>query len=500
MARRKNHGENSPNKINTNPNGAKRGCCRTLDLYLFGFGCRLAVMSHSAEADKVESLEFKWGKKRGVGGKKKEVQFYDSFTYDDGVDYILHDCVCMYKEGEPKPYIDFELASREAIAGNAMSSAFQRTAETRNLLSQKFEWLTTNFTVLSTLDTAQYPDKMDDKVGGLEDFQFKTPGKESEKINGVPLASEKKEEAVACNQTLQPLGKNPPEEFTTPKIDGHSNHLVAKGCADLKDSLVKGKPASCAAMDSDDVPTTSGQQGTVSGDKATRYRLISDKVVIKTSMVPVSHIDVQDKIKFSKDFAALQSRLSKTHLGVNMNSIQKLTVHENDAKALVTTITSPEGKAKTGPGSGSGFLGPDKGIKSVKDTGALEDRPSKKARVDSSIKLSENKNNNGVRKASINSDGNNAKDLAATLPSGGKTKSKVASLGRDKDLRQKTDEKMTKLTKSKVSSFGPDKDLWQKTDEKMAKLSNGKLLKVSARETPGDRKTEGEVTRRPGDW
>ncbi|CAL5431604.1 unnamed protein product [Camellia sinensis] len=350
-------------------------------------------------------------------------------------------------------------------------------------------------------------DKMDDKVGGLEvkrhvikhsGFQFKTPGKESEKINGVPLASEKKEEAVACNQTLQPLGKNPPEEFKTPKIDGHSNHLVAKGCADLKDSLVKGKPASCAAMDSDDVPTTSGQQGTVSGDKATRYRLISDKVVIKTSMVPVSHIEVQDKINFSKDFAALQSRLSKTHL-LNMNSIQKLTVHENDAKALVTTITSPEGKAKTGPGSGSGFLGPDKGIKSVKDTGALEDRPSKKARVDSTIKLSENKNNNGVRKASINSDGNNAKDLAATLPSGGKTKSKVASLGRDKDLRQKTDEKMTKLTKSKVSSFGPDKDLWQKTDEKMAKLSNGKLLKVSARETPGDRKTEGEVTRRPGD-
>ncbi|KAF5938748.1 hypothetical protein HYC85_023007 [Camellia sinensis] len=45
------------------------------------------------------------GVKRGVGGKKKEVQFYDSFTYGDGVDYILHDCVYMYKEGEPKPYI-----------------------------------------------------------------------------------------------------------------------------------------------------------------------------------------------------------------------------------------------------------------------------------------------------------------------------------------------------------------------------------------------------------
>ncbi|CAL5431598.1 unnamed protein product [Camellia sinensis] len=501
-------------------------------------------MSLSAEADKVENLEFKWGKKRGVGGKKKEVQFYDSFTYD-GVDYILHDCVYMYKEGEPKPYIgklikiwengdktkkvkvqwffhpseilnwlrgeealpnEIFLASGEgagvanvnpleAIAGKCNVVCISKGS--RNPQPSEQEIRMADYIFYRTFDVRHctISDKMDDKVGGLEvkfvfnskesemisgapldcvkkeeavacnqtlqlprqnpPEEFKTPGKGIEKISGVPLASEKKEEAVACNQTLQPSGKNPPEEFKTTKTDGHSNHLVAKGCADLKDSLVKGKPASCAAMDSDDVPTTSGQRGTVSGDKTTR----------------------------------------------NMNSIHKLTVHENDAKALVTTITYPEGKAKTGPGSGSGsgFLGPDRGIKSVKDTGASEDRPSKKARVDSSIKLSENKNNNGVRKASINSDGNNAKDLADTLPSGGKTKSKVASLGWDKDLQPKTDEKMMKLTKSKVSSFGPDKDLQQKTDEKMAKLSNGKLLKVSARETPGDRKTEGEVTRRPDD-
>ncbi|THF95080.1 hypothetical protein TEA_028967 [Camellia sinensis var. sinensis] len=503
-------------------------------------------MSLSAEADKVENLEFKWGKKRGVGGKKKEVQFYDSFTYD-GVDYILHDCVYMYKEGEPKPYIgklikiwengdktkkvkvqwffhpseilnwlrgeealpnEIFLASGEgagvanvnpleAIAGKCNVVCISK--DSRNPQPSEQEIRMADYIFYRTFDVRHctISDKMDDKVGGLEvkfvfnskesemisgapldcvkkeeavacnqtlqlprqnpPEEFKTPGKGIEKISGVPLASEKKEEAVACNQTLQPSGKNPPEEFKTTKTDGHSNHLVAKGCADLKDSLVKGKPASCAAMDSDDVPTTSGQRGTVSGDKTTR----------------------------------------------NMNSVHKLTVHENDVKALVTTITYPEGKAKTGPGSGSGsgsgFLGPDRGIKSVKDTGASEDRPSKKARVDSSIKLSENKNNNGVRKASINSDGNNAKDLADTLPSGGKTKSKVASLGWDKDLQPKTDEKMMKLTKSKVSSFGPDKDLQQKTDEKMAKLSNGKLLKVSARETPGDRKTEGEVTRRPDD-
>lgn len=56
------------------------------------------------EFAEVENLEFKWGKKRGFGGKKKDVRFYESFTYD-GVEYALYDCVYMYKEGEPEPYI-----------------------------------------------------------------------------------------------------------------------------------------------------------------------------------------------------------------------------------------------------------------------------------------------------------------------------------------------------------------------------------------------------------
>ncbi|KAE8675827.1 Bromo-adjacent domain-containing protein, putative isoform 2 [Hibiscus syriacus] len=57
------------------------------------------------EVDGTEDLEFKWGKKRGMGGKKRDVQFYESFTFD-GVDYALYDNVYLYKEGEPLlPYI-----------------------------------------------------------------------------------------------------------------------------------------------------------------------------------------------------------------------------------------------------------------------------------------------------------------------------------------------------------------------------------------------------------
>lgn len=61
-------------------------------------------MSALIESEKLDDPEFKWGKKRRLGGKNKHVQFYESFTYD-GVDYSLYDCVYMYKQGEPAPYI-----------------------------------------------------------------------------------------------------------------------------------------------------------------------------------------------------------------------------------------------------------------------------------------------------------------------------------------------------------------------------------------------------------
>ncbi|KAK3009107.1 hypothetical protein RJ639_013137 [Escallonia herrerae] len=82
-----------------------------LDLPLFcddvrEFSLRILIdygMPCMEQAGEVENL-FKWGKKRGVGGKKKEVQFYESFSYD-GEEYALYDCVYMHNESEPKPFI-----------------------------------------------------------------------------------------------------------------------------------------------------------------------------------------------------------------------------------------------------------------------------------------------------------------------------------------------------------------------------------------------------------
>ncbi|KAG4954190.1 hypothetical protein JHK87_039784 [Glycine soja] len=46
---------------------------------------------------------FAWGKKRGMGGKKKDVQFYESFSFD-GAEYAINDTVCLQSGiggGEP---------------------------------------------------------------------------------------------------------------------------------------------------------------------------------------------------------------------------------------------------------------------------------------------------------------------------------------------------------------------------------------------------------------
>ncbi|XP_024630969.1 protein ANTI-SILENCING 1 isoform X5 [Medicago truncatula] len=48
-----------------------------------------------------ETLEFKWGKKRGKGGKKRDTQFYESFTFD-GEDYSLFDTVYLQNGNEPQ--------------------------------------------------------------------------------------------------------------------------------------------------------------------------------------------------------------------------------------------------------------------------------------------------------------------------------------------------------------------------------------------------------------
>ncbi|CAI9093474.1 OLC1v1028979C2 [Oldenlandia corymbosa var. corymbosa] len=57
------------------------------------------------ERENSDEPDFSWGKKFRVGGKKKDLRFYESFTFD-GVEYTLHDSVYLYnKQDEDHPFI-----------------------------------------------------------------------------------------------------------------------------------------------------------------------------------------------------------------------------------------------------------------------------------------------------------------------------------------------------------------------------------------------------------
>ncbi|CAK8570142.1 unnamed protein product [Lathyrus sativus] len=58
----------------------------------------------NVESTPTETLEFKWGKKRSKGGKKRDTQFYESFTLD-GDDYSLFDTVYLQNDAHPEPHI-----------------------------------------------------------------------------------------------------------------------------------------------------------------------------------------------------------------------------------------------------------------------------------------------------------------------------------------------------------------------------------------------------------
>lgn len=62
------------------------------------------AMSTTSEWEILGDAKFRWGTKRGTGGKNKEFQFYGSFSYD-GVEYKLHDYVYMYTERQSYPYV-----------------------------------------------------------------------------------------------------------------------------------------------------------------------------------------------------------------------------------------------------------------------------------------------------------------------------------------------------------------------------------------------------------
>lgn len=408
------------------------------------------------EVDDVSNLEFNWGKKRGVGGKKKEVQFYESFTYD-GVDYKIYDSVYMVKEGEPEPYIgmlikiwecgdktkkvkvqwffqpseilrwlgdvsvlenEIFLATGEgiglanvnpleAIAGKC--NVVCTSKDSRNRQPSEEELQLADYIFYRTFDVGSCTilDKMDDKVGGTE-VRFVFNKKESEASCAVPERipdrKDEKECAVACNGAQQISKETAPDECKSLMTNGDNNQSVAFN--DVKDVTVKGeltdvKPASVTAVEISTLPTTVGQPESLLGEEVTASKagtvkdeseMATDTKVKAEKRPQPVHSDSEEK----PSKKARKDDVIKSSFDKSRNNSQKLVERGNDVKTMSTAADVPAENAKSRN---------DVPIRQEKD------KPSKQGKVDCPSK---EKNINNIEKGSSSKEklGNKTKGLS----------------------------------------------------------------------------------------
>ena len=236
------------------------------------------------------------------------------------------------------------------------------------------------------------------------------------------MDSDRKEDVgrvVASGETLQ-LPKQSCGEDKVVKIDGNSNDALGNENVDVKVSLVENK-------------------------SSLREKHASKAYIVLDNMTTISVEQenvVGDKTKSHGDFVKYDDKMGDVL--VNQAEVEEK-------------------------------------VKSSKDSGLLDSRYSRKAKINGSTKLSEDKNNSSLQKSNIDSSVKEKKASVSTITTT-KEKRKLDHVRDSHSLEKEASKKL-------------------KFDGKMTKLSNGNLVKGSAQQSPDiDTKTEGqimEVTRRP---
>ncbi|XP_058081707.1 protein ANTI-SILENCING 1 isoform X2 [Magnolia sinica] len=430
----------------------------------------MPAMPHLEETDKGDNPTFKWGKKRGVGGAKKEVQFYESFTYDE-IEYVLYDCVYLYKEGEPEPYIgkliklweqpnrkkkikvlwffrpiellnwlgdDHALENEiflacgegmglanvnplEVIAGKC--NVICTSKDERNPQPSNEEMKMADFIFFRTFDVGNctISDKFLDKIAGVEvRYIFnRKEGHTSADIPKLEVTGKDDHGKVVASNAVPQLPSMLDSAEALKNLTNNEKPARATGSvvkdADSKASLVNSGKGTSEEPFSDD-------------NNIPRKRTNSEKDEGKAGKIPVSQPEDKEKLKPVKDSDELDSRPSK-----------KLKVTDNSAKPseLQSNVSPPSATDKE-------------------------------------------KSDNSVLKLRVESDEEYDKTSEAPASSS-EDKSKVRSVD---------------------NSVGQDKGTSKKVrpEEKKAKLSDGTLHKTAAVALEKDIRTDGqilEVTRRP---
>ncbi|KAK9102632.1 hypothetical protein Sjap_019886 [Stephania japonica] len=426
-------------------------------------------MSHPKEAPALENLGFSWGKKRGIGGKKKEVQFYESFTFD-GDEYSLFDCVYLYKDGEPEPYIgkiikiweqpqnkkkikvlwffrpievknwlqDFEpqeneifLASGEgvglaninpveAIAGKC--NVVCTSKDSRNPQPSGEELRKADYVFCHTFNvaTCTISDKIDDKIAGIEvkDIFNRKGGQTANGTHKLEvLQKEETSNMLANNEAavVKPTASGSLEDGTT---DEKPCDTIIKENGDVKPYFVKQEP------------------------------LAGEDLVSNTSL------DLMET-----DATALAQDASQV----------------DESTLPMPFVVSDVKEAKTGGGSVQ-KVQKKKKLKSIKDDTPLDDRPFKKPKVNSSTEKLQSS-------ISPSSPVNKEKDENTTPK-----KLELHSDEIDLKVSGMADCASDEKSKSKLAkdSLGKNKGSFKVTEsnEKVAKLSNGRRLRKATAHSP----------------
>lgn len=507
--------------------------------------------------DKDEEVEFVWGRKRGIGGKRKEVQFYESFIYD-GVEYTLYDCVYMHKEGE-HPYIgkiikiwenpdksrkvkiqwffrsteilyhlkDVKVAENEvflasgegtglanvnpleAIAGRC--NVICTSEDIRNPQPSDEEVKLADYVFYRAFDvgTCAILDKMIDKVGGL-DVKYVFNRKDSEKASHVlKFASDKKD-----NKTAMEYRANGESSGLKPQNHAKVSHLLGKSDVDGQSSLVRQDVQRDTNVSSVNQETVK-EVNYVPGEKNS-HDLGVAKVAGKSShLVGRNDVDAQSspirEDVLHGDANDSQNEQQSTMKGndapvlVVNSKIATTIVHNQNTSSEENALYTVKNDKKVNTLSIELLVAGERG-KPSKELGILDDRPSKRIKVNGSVTLSEDKGGDSVQKFTVCTNDKEVMGTGAT-PSEERKKSGDSKLsgGLDKNMQNRNDGAALDIRPPKKANIDSVK---VKEDRDRGNMSIGKLVdnigklpKLSAGVSPKEVERMGGksfiITRRP---
>ncbi|KAG8375553.1 hypothetical protein BUALT_Bualt10G0112000 [Buddleja alternifolia] len=302
------------------------------------------------EVEELEEPEFKWGIKRGIGGKKKDVQFYESFTYD-GVDYALYDCVYMYKEEVLENEIFFasgagtglaNLNPLEAIAGKCNVVCISKDSRNPQLSAEELQMADFIFYRIFDVGSCTISDQMGDAVGGLE-VKFVFNRKESDRALDVPkldwTSKDEERNGIAFKETPKLARKNTPEQLNNLKPDENGLRMLEKEDTDVKQVQV--------------------EQESLLGE--------TKKVSLNKESGPEWKLSPAVDVKSSKDKEPIGTTIENSTLGAKTVGCKVNGESDKDVKSPVNQIQVEER------------------VKSASKSDNLDDTPLKRAKVDGTV-------------------------------------------------------------------------------------------------------------------